>query len=260
MSEAVYEERTGSLLATGLARGPWDHGAQHGGAPAAVIVRELERAAGEDGLALSRVTFEFLGPVPLGELRVRTELLRPGRRVQLLEGTMLDRDGTAVVRARALRVARADVDAGPVEPAPPGPEHGADNDFDSRGVEMFPGGAIEVRFVAGRFYEPGPAIAWFRFRVPLVAGEQPSALQRLAAAADFPNGIGTPLAWDRYVFINPDLTLYVEREPVGEWICLDASMRVQAGGVGLSEAVLYDTQGRVGRCLQSLYVARRDAT
>lgn len=259
MSEAVYEERSGSLLATGLARGPWDHGAQHGGAPAAILVRELERAAGEDGLALARVTFEFLAPVPLGELHVHTELLRPGRRVQLLESSMLDPEGTVVVRARALRVARAEVDAGPVSPSPPGPEHGRPNDFDSAGAEMFPGGAIEVRFVTGRFYELGPAIAWFRFRVPLVAGEQPSALQRLAAAADFPNGIGTPLPWDEYVFINPDLTLYIERAPVGEWICLDASMRVHAGGVGLSEAALYDTQGRVGRCLQSLYVARRAA-
>ncbi len=24
------------------------------------------------------------------------------------------------------------------------------------------------------------------------------------------------------MFINPDLTLYIEREPVGEWICLEA--------------------------------------
>ncbi|MGO9903432.1 MAG: thioesterase family protein [Solirubrobacteraceae bacterium] len=266
MSDAVYEERSGSLLATGLARGPWDHGAQHGGAPAAILMRELERAAGEDGLALSRVTFEFLAPVPLGELQVHTELLRPGRRVQLLESLMLNPEGTVVVRARALRVARADVDAGPVSSPPPGPEHARSNGFGSAGakifpdgVEMFPGGAIEVRFVTGRFDELGPAIAWFRFRVPLVAGEQPSALQRLAAASDFPNGIGTPLPWDEYVFINPDLTLYIERAPVGEWICLDASMRVHAGGVGLSEATLYDTQGRVGRCLQSLYVARRAA-
>ena len=108
--------------------------------------------------------------------------------------------------------------------------------------------------------EPGPATAWFRLRVPLVAGEQPSALQRLAAAADFPNGIATPLSWQHYVFINPDLTLYVEREPVGDWICVEASMRVPAGGVGLSEAVLYDREGRVGRSLQSLYVAARPAT
>jgi hypothetical protein len=124
-------------------------------------------------------------------------------------------------------------------------------------MPTFPDDAMEIRLVAGRFAQPGPATAWFRLRVPLVAGENPTGLQRLAAAADFPNGIATEISWNDYVFINPDLTLYVERRPLGEWICLDAQMRVLDGGVGFSEAVLYDRQGRVGRSLQSLYVAPR---
>jgi hypothetical protein len=93
--------------------------------------------------------------------------------------------------------------------------------------------------------------------MPIVAGEDPSPLQRLVAAADFPNGISSELNWEEYVFINPDLTVYVEREPRGEWIGLDAQTRVVENGVGLAQAVLYDEQGRVGRSLQSLYVARR---
>ena len=76
-----------------------------------------------------------------------------------------------------------------------------------------------------------------------MAGEEPSPLQRLAAAADFPNGIATTLAWRDYVFINPELTIYIEREPVGEWICLDARMSTVSDGVGLSEAVLYERAG-----------------
>jgi hypothetical protein len=162
-----------------------------------------------------------------------------------------------VVRARALRVARADVGAGASTTPPPGPEHGRASEFARSDLELFPTDAMEIRFIHGAFYERGPATAWFRLRVPVVGGEQPSGLQRLAAAADFPNGIASELPWDEYVFINPDLTLYVEREPVGEWICLDAQMRVADGGAGFSEAVLYDSQGRVGRSLQSLYVARR---
>lgn len=257
MSHAVYEVRSESLFATEHARGPWDPGAQHGGAPAAMLVREIERFAGEDGLSMARITFEFVAPVPLGELRASTQALREGRRVRLLESSLLDADGAVVVRARALRVAAAAVQAGPAQQPPPGPQHGRASDFDGGGAPMFPVTAMEVRFVAGGFYEPGPATAWFRFRIPLVAGEEPSALSRLAAAADFPNGIASPLSWRDYVFINPDLTLYIEREPVGEWVCLDASMRVPAGGVGLSDAVLYDEQGPIGRCLQSLYVAPR---
>jgi hypothetical protein len=93
--------------------------------------------------------------------------------------------------------------------------------------------------------------------VPLVAGEEPTSLQRLAAAGDFGNGISAVLPWDRHMFINPDLTLYIEREPVGEWIGLESETRVSDGGIGISESLLYDQHGRVGRAIQALLVMPR---
>jgi hypothetical protein len=121
---------------------------------------------------------------------------------------------------------------------------------------MFAPDAIEIRFVAGTF-GGGPSTAWFRMRVPLVAGETPSPLQRLAAAGDFGNGISATLSWDGFAFINADLTLYVEREPVGEWICLDSQTIIAPEGIGAAESVLYDQRGRVGRASQALLVASR---
>ena len=255
--EAVFTSSGGRFFATELARGPWDQGAQHGGAPAALLMRALERHDDDPGLMLTRVTYELLRPVPLGELEVTCSVLRPGRRVQVLEGSIATPDGAEVVRARALKVAVASTDAGSSDPVPAGPDRGEPDKLDRWEMTTFPGDAMEIRFVAGRFGETGPSTAWFRLRVPLIAGEEPSGLQRLAAAADFPNGIATELSWAEYVFINPDLTVYIERLPIGDWICLDARMRVLSGGVGFSEAVLYDQQGRVGRSLQSLYVAPR---
>jgi Acyl-CoA thioesterase C-terminal domain/Acyl-CoA thioesterase N-terminal domain len=258
MSEAaVFATADGRFVATDFARGPWDPNAQHGGAPAALLMRAFERMEGDPGLMLSRVTYELLRPVPLGELEVDCSVMRPGRRVQLLEGSILAPDGTEVVRARALKVAVAGTDAGAADPVPPGPDDTEAAPMDHWDTTTFPGDAMEIRFVAGRFGETGPSTAWFRLRIPLVAGEEPTGLQRLAAAADFPNGIATEVSWADFVFINPDLTVYIERIPIGEWICLDARMRVLDGGVGLSEAVLYDREGRVGRSLQSLYVAPR---
>jgi hypothetical protein len=258
--DAVYEERDGRLFAGEASRGPWDPAAQHGGAPAAMLMRAFERLddGGADGLAIGRVTYELLRPVPLGELRLEAAVVRPGRRVQLLEGSMWTPDGVEVVRARALRVARAPVSAGPEgAPSPPDPETGRPNDFRRSDLPLFPVDAMDIRFEVGSFYEPGPATAWFRLKLPLVAGEEPSGRQRLAAAADFPNGISTPLSWDEFVFINPDLTVVIERDPEGEWIALEATMRVVSGGLGVSEAVLYDARGRVGRSIQTLYVAKR---
>jgi hypothetical protein len=90
-----------------------------------------------------------------------------------------------------------------------------------------------------------------------VAGEDPTPLQRLAAAGDFGNGISAILSWQENVFINPDLTLYVDRPPQGDWIGLESRTIIPRGGVGISESVVYDTRGRVGRAIQALLVARR---
>ena len=122
MADAIFERRGDHFWATDLARGPWDPNAQHGGAPAALIGGELERLDPNPDLTLARITYELLRPVPLGELHVSTEIVRPGRRVQLLEATLSDPSGTALVKARAVRVARAPLGAGtPVEETPAGP-------------------------------------------------------------------------------------------------------------------------------------------
>jgi hypothetical protein len=258
MSEAVFERTDRGFHATELARGPWDPDAQHGGAPAALLARAFELCAPSPDLVLARLSYEFLRPVPLGDLAVAAELVRPGRRVQLLEGSIRTPDGTEVVRARALRIRRTEVDAAPdASGLTPGPESGRPNDFRRTELAMFATDAIEIRFVAGGFYEPGPASAWFRLRHPLVDGEEPSPLQRLAAAGDFGNGISAVLSWNEHLFINPDLTLYVEREPIGEWIGLRSGTRIAKGGVGIAESMLYDQRGRVGHATQALLVTER---
>lgn len=256
----MFTEENGQIVATEFARGPWDADAQHGGAPAALLARAFEQLThDDDGLVLARLTFELMRPVPLGALNVEASVVRPGKRVQLLEGSISTAAGLEVVRARALRVLAADAGAPttPAMPSPPGPDHGQAGDNRPPYRPMFAPDSIEIRFVAGQFTQRGPATAWFRLHVPLVLGEKTTPLQRLCAAADFPNGISSPLDWDQWIFINPDLTIQLDRAPVGEWFALDAHTIVTAGGVGTAEAVLFDERGRVGRATQSLLVARR---
>ncbi len=258
-AEAIFTGSDGRFVATELARGPWDPGAQHGGAPAALLMRAFEQLPAADGLMLARATYEFLRPVPIGELLLDAHVARGGKRVQLLEATLRAADGTEVVRARALQVLRAarDIPRTDAEPVPPGPKGGRESDLIAPHRPMFAPDAIEIRFVEGAFHGNGPTVAWFRLRRPLLAGETPSPLQQLAAAGDFGNGISTALPWDRYLFINPDLTLYIEREPVGEWIALESRTLIAADGIGTAESILYDGHGRVGRATQALLVAAR---
>jgi hypothetical protein len=262
VSDAIYlPEGQSRYVPTELARGPWDPGAQHGGAPAALIARAVERTESAVPMDVVRLTYEFLRPVPLAPLELRTRVLRPGRRVQLVEAS-LHADDQEVTRATALRIRSDDVPGPPAEPEPPphaGPATSAPINMPAfeRGPTMFARDGMEVRFARGAFADVGPAFAWFRLRAPLIAGEQPTPLQRLAAAGDFGNGIATAVSWATHVFINPDLTLYVERLPEGEWVGLDAITRVGDAGIGVSDSALYDERGRVGRAQQGLYVAER---
>jgi hypothetical protein len=111
--------------------------------------------------------------------------------------------------------------------------------------------------VRGFFATPGPATVWGRMRYPLVEGEEPSPLQRVLVVADSGNGASSELDPRAWWFINPELSVHLHREPVGEWVCLDAVTHVSDGGVGLATSVLADEQGAIGVGAQALLVSPR---
>jgi Thioesterase-like superfamily len=254
-AQPVFEAVDGGFVATELASGPWNPKSQIGGAPAGLLARVFELVPAAERLTVARLTYDFVRPAPIGPLEVRAEVVRPGRRARLLEGSMLA-DGVEVVRARALQVLNADAAGAHSEliAPPPGPEHGRSGELPGLHRPRFATDAVEVRFIAGGF-GGGPATAWFRLTRPLVGDETPSALQCLVAASDFGAGLSATLPREEYLFINADLTVYAERLPVGEWICLDSRTRIAAGGIGVTESLLYDERGRVGRATQALLVA-----
>jgi hypothetical protein len=96
-----------------------------------------------------------------------------------------------------------------------------------------------------------------RLRHPLLPGQPASALARVAASADFGNGVAAALPFDRYLFINADLSISLDRRPVGEWIALDARTLLHPGGIGWAESVLHDEAGPLGRATQALVVQPR---
>jgi hypothetical protein len=261
--EAIFVRDGESFRATDLALGPWAPGALHGGAPAALIVHEMARRLAGSGLSLARLTVEFVRPVPQPGLALAIEVVRPGRRVTVLDATVTAEGIGEVCRARALWAAPAATaavsdDLIDLSPPPfPGPADAVANDWHSTQGRMFPTDGMEVRFAAGRFREPGAATAWFRLRHPILAGQPSSPLELAAAAGDFGNGIASVLSWDEHVFINPDLTIALLRPPEGEWIALRSQMRVVPGEIAAAESELWDERGRIGRAIQTLIVGDR---
>src|SRR5437867_2191262 len=128
MAEALFVPEGERFLPTELCRGPWSPDAQHGGPPAALLARAVERFGGGDEMQVARLTVELLRPVPLAPLTLTARLARPGRKVQLVEAALRAGD-VEVARAVALRIRRvplalpSDLAAGAAPP--PGPAGGA---------------------------------------------------------------------------------------------------------------------------------------
>lgn len=250
------------VLPTALAGGPWSPDAMHGSPPAAILARYLERHDVGSATFPVRFTVELMRPVPLRPLRVACETVRAGRKLQLLQGSLFDGD-VEVCRAMLLRFRETPVAHQPHA----GVRHIEALTRPAASMPLVPGlafgsrvgfwNAMDVARIDPRGASPGPSGLWLRLRIPLVAGETPSAFQRVAAAADFGNAIATAYGSERFACINADLTITLHRLPEGEWVGVEPSIFPETHGIGVSESILYDDAGRIGLGVQNVLIDER---
>lgn len=249
-------------MATPLTTGPWSSEHLHGGATSALLAHLLEQLPSPVPMRTVRLTVELLRPVTREPLRAETKVLREGLRIQLCQAVLTTQDGLEVSSGTALRIRTKDevssdtddedLPAG-LTPLPDAlPRYLGDDVWQAGFFE-----AVNLRFPEGAWGRPGAAAGWTRLEVPVVAGEAVSPLSRLGAAADFGNGISAPLAMDDYVFINPDLTIAVNRFPVDDWVGIASRSVTRSDGIGQTVTELADRRGRIGVGIQNLYVAPR---
>jgi hypothetical protein len=221
-------------------------------------VRAFELTEPQPHTRIARFTMEFLRPVPVAPLTVRTSVVRPGRRATLLRG-VVEAGGQEVLLAHAwrLHVPEEPVVAVPDEfTVPPIPAPAPISAWHNAYMDGYMS-AIDWRPVAGSLSERGPGAAWSRARLPLVAGEETSAFARAVLVADSGSGVSASVDFSKWLCINIDLTVSLHRDPAGEWILLDSVSVTDPGGTGLAVTRLADENGAVGRVLQTLVVDRR---
>ena len=259
MTDAFFIREADDLFAsTDWTIGPWSKESQHAGPPAALLGWAIQRTVGRSELQPVRITCEILRPVPVAPLRLTTEVIRPGRSVTLASASLWDAKGE-VMRAQGWLIRTSDPGLEQVVHGNPAPR--ALDEAET--IETFPTeersylAAMEWRSVKGGFLEPGPAAVWARMRHPLIQDEETTPLSRVLTLADSGNGISAALDFSQWVFINPDLTVYLHRLPEGEWVCLDAQTTIEPTGIGLATSTLSDVNGVIGRGLQSLFVGQR---
>jgi hypothetical protein len=236
---------------TGSTESPWDSRMQHGGPPAAL----LGHLMAPDGLRLTRITLDFLGPIPRKPLSVEVSTLKPGRLTALAEARMVV-DGKTVVVARGWHMAagpKPPVVTPPVTP-PPVPGEVSDHGLPGWGY----GEAIEWRFRESAFgrYD-GRADVWTRVRHPLIQGEEITGTARALIVADSINGLSAALDMQTWLSIPPGMTTTLLRPADGDWVHVRCRTELTGDGLGLCTGELADTSGKIGVVSQPLLVRQR---
>lgn len=256
--EAIFRVDGNRVLTSPDAAGPWDAGMQHGSAPAALVTWAAEAIPTREPMQIARVTIDLMRPVPLAPLTLQSEVLREGRKIQLCAVRLLAGDivvvGAAILKIRAQELTLpAGVGDQPVKL--PGPDQSQHEPADFSSSPFVTG--VSLRAARGRFGVPGPGAIWYRVDREMVEGSKISQAMRAVVAADFCNGTSAALDFREWTFINADLTVSFARQPVGEWILLDAETLIGPDGAGLATARLADVSGYFGRAVQSLVIEKR---
>ena len=194
-------------------------------------------------------------------------MLRPGRRIELIEAELSGEGPRPLMRLTAWRMRIRDDAASPAlptpaspagpHPAPAGPDDSRPEEAAFFSEEIAYHRALEWRFASGSFNAPGPATAWTAPRCELVAGEPMSPLEHLLVMTDAASGVSALLDWKTATFANVDLTVALHRPPHGQWLGMDAATVLGDTGVAQCFAVLFDADGPIGRSAQSLFVEPR---
>ena len=250
-----FDGRTAVAAAHGA--GPGDPLMLHGGAPAALVVRVVEDLPSAVPMQVARLTIDLQRPVPIGELQVAAEVTREGRNIQTSQ-VVLSANGKPVVRASALKIRQASFELPSQAVLPAAPAQTPETISGEQGFrpEGFNSAVAMRQADAGDLRGAAKAV-WFRVKRPFFADRETSAVMRAAVTGDYCNGFGASLDFEKWTYINADLTLHFARAPVGEWMMLAANCWVGPDGRAVAFGELADAQGYFGRAAQSLVIAPR---
>jgi hypothetical protein len=240
------------LVPAEFATSPWGavlHGRLIGG----LTARAAEEARAQaPEMACSRLTVDMFRSAALAPVRVTTRAVRSGRRIAVLDVTVEQEDGL-VGQGRAVLLRRSSQPEGTFRPqpdwdAPTPPQLGPALPQLGPALPAAPGRRWTPSWETWRVSPDGGGMnggLWIRDIHPLVTGEELTPLIRVAVAADLVSPVTN--SSDRGLsFINADYTVYLGREPEGEYVGIQPGGHISAEGVAAGQGVLHDLRGPVG--------------
>jgi len=238
-------------------RGPWDINACHAGPPTGLLARAVEQLVPEKRLI--RLSVDLLRPIPFAGFSINTTMVRNGRSTASSTAQLLDGQGKLIVTANALHMIEQEPVNYPTHSKNCGnPIDATAGDFPIRTLHDLPafnGTGVQVRYPHGENSTPGETAVWMK-TVPLLETEVASGFQRICPLADCGNAFGRNAEPNDVSFINPDLTIVLHRDPIGEWLGSSSVGYWQPNGNALADALLFDEQGVVGRAMQTVLLRK----
>lgn len=244
----------GRYRSTVHAQGAWNPHEQHMAPATGILVYEMEKFQPREDMRMARISLDIHGIIHAGDFEVKTRMIRPGRTIELIEAEMISQNRTCVV-ARGWRLKTSDSTAvAALEDA--SVTHPEDL-VPFEGMTPWPGGYIRgLEFRGANGHRPGKGIVWMRNHFDMVEGFKTADFVRLMGMVDTANGVAPRVAPGpgSWMFPNVDLQIHMYRAPLGEWLGIEAQQTYGTDGIGLTSAVLHDTQGPFGRTEQILTV------
>ncbi|MFZ4858128.1 MAG: thioesterase family protein [Desulfuromonadaceae bacterium] len=238
--------------------GPWSPEFQHGGPPSALLTHAIRTYKSSGNFVVTRVTIELLNAVPVKPCVIKVEIVRGGKRIELLRGEYIS-EGKTYLIAHAWRIiSEVGVTSAISEtfelPLLPEPQP----QIFFSGTGSFPyGEALEWRFTKGGFDTLGPATVWTRPRIPLIENKKINGLEALVLMIDSANGVSAELEFLKWSFVPVDLTVGIYRQPEGPWVGMDAHTVIGNDGIGQTTTTAFDSNGKVGQSLHTLFIRPR---
>ncbi|MFB9858772.1 acyl-CoA thioesterase domain-containing protein [Paenarthrobacter aurescens] len=212
-----------------------------------VLARATEALAtdlGLDGMVPARFTLDLFSPALQMPTMTTASVVRRGRRLCLIDASFMQQ-GRAVARSSTLFLTASEAPAGAVwsagiSPAPPPRDLRPDSDEQ------------RLYFTETTGWSQSPSAepsaerkqSW-HFPIPIVEDELLTPFQMATSVADSGNVVSN---WGSagLQFINADVTLALTRQPIEMEFGLSALDRVEADGISVGSAVMFDRAGVFG--------------
>jgi acyl-CoA thioesterase len=244
MSEEPFFRRDGAAFVPNpISHGPWRKDSMHGRVVAGLLAAQMEATVDDEAYLPARFAIDLYRMPDLSAAEVTVRRVRDGHRIKLIEAEYLV-GGVSMARATNLFLRKGEQPTGKVWGPPDWSVPGPDEIPSSRWSRPLDG-MWEFRTIEGAMNTSERRRMWLRDVRELVAGEPLSPFVRAALACDMASPVAN-IGEYGLEFINSDITLYLHRQPIGDWLGFEAANHQATAGVAIGHCSLYDLKGAIG--------------